>query len=154
MNTVAASMTTNVGTTVPNQSTGSIQQAKDDAISQTQNRSGVAQPGSGISGAGTASDVQNSQQITGNNGKAQGKDKDQEPKREEVEKAVSSVNDYINKLRQRELQFSLDDESGKMVIKIIDTDNKKVIRQIPPEDMLRLAESVGKEKGWLVEQKA
>jgi flagellar protein FlaG len=158
MNTVAMPTTTNVNPSAPTQPTGAIQQVRDDAANQAQNKSGVGQPGSGIGGTGITTSTQDSQRVTGADGKLQGRGKaegkDQEPSKEEVEKAVTSVNDFINKLRHRELQFSLDDQSGKMVIKIVDTDNKKVIRQIPPEEMLRLADSVGQEKGWLVEQKA
>jgi len=111
---------------------------------------GVKGTDSTIKSTDAATNVQDPKKVTGT-GKEQNKD---QVKKEDVEQAVSSVNDYINKLRHRELQFSLDDESGKMVIKIMDTDSKKVIQQIPPQEMLRLADNIGKDRGWLVEQKA
>lgn len=37
------------------------------------------------------------------------------------------------------LQFNADEESGEMVVKVIDKDSKEVIRQIPPEKALELA---------------
>lgn len=152
MNTVAAPLTT-IGVTVPTQPASAIQQTREreEGAGQNQNRVGVSgQPQGGVAGAGTTTTVQDSRQVTAGK-ESQEK---QQPKKEEVEKAVSSVNEYISKLRSRELQFSVDEDSGKMVIKIVDTDNKKVLRQIPPEDMLRLADNIGKDKGWLVEQKA
>jgi|GEM_PF-1234439 len=76
------------------------------------------------------------------------------PKKEQVEKAVSDVNKYIQKLRNREVQFSMDEHSGRMVIKVMDTETKKVITQFPPEVILRIADSLGKEKGLLMEEKA
>lgn len=75
-------------------------------------------------------------------------------KKEKVEEAVASVNDYIQNIRNRILEFTVDGGSGRMVVSVIDTDTRKTIRQIPPEEMLRIAENVGKDKGWLVEQKA
>lgn len=103
-----------------------------------------------VKGKDAPTQIQDPNKVTGE----KDKEKNKEIKKEDVEKAVSSVNDYIDKLRHRELQFTLDDESGKVVIKIMDTDTKKVIRQIPPEEMLRLAENIGKDRGWLVEQQA
>ena len=38
-----------------------------------------------------------------------------------------------------DISFSIDKDTGKTVIKVIDNTTKKVIRQIPPEDMLRVA---------------
>jgi len=74
--------------------------------------------------------------------------------KEKVEEAVASVNDYIQNLRNRILEFTVDGGSGRMVVRVVDTDTRKTIRQIPPEEMLRIAENVGKDKGWLLEQKA
>lgn len=72
---------------------------------------------------------------------------------EKVEQAVASVNDYIQNLRNRILEFTVDGGSGRMVVRVIDTDTRKTIRQIPPEEMLHIAENLGKDKGWLLEQK-
>jgi flagellar protein FlaG len=155
----------NTGVNTPPQPVGPAQQRPQDEGGQVQNGQGAiagyVQNGAGMAvgirgtdaaakGTDATTGVQDSKKGTDANGKGP----DKEIKKEDVEKAVSSVNDYINKLRHRELQFSLDDESGKMLIKIMDTDTKKVIRQIPPENMLRLAENLGQDKGWLVEQKA
>jgi flagellar protein FlaG len=159
--------TPNVGATAPTHPPGSSQQGhssgistphgKDDgALGYSQNEIGGPQgqiPGGAPAARGSdaTANVQDPQKTGAADGKEQDKD---QPKKEQVEQAVSSVNDYINKLRHRELQFSLDDDSGKMLIKIVDTDSKKVIRQIPPEEMLRIADNLGKDKGLLVEQKA
>lgn len=55
-----------------------------------------------------------------------------------VEKAVNQVNEFVQKL-SRDLQFMVDDASGRTVIKVLDTETKEVIRQIPPEELLRIA---------------
>jgi flagellar protein FlaG len=49
---------------------------------------------------------------------------------------------HFNQLAQqsgRELNFSVDQESDQLVIKVMDSGTGKVIRQIPSEEMLRLA---------------
>lgn len=40
----------------------------------------------------------------------------------------------------RDLSFSIHDKTGDMVVRIIDRESKEVIRQIPAEEMLRIAE--------------
>lgn len=55
-----------------------------------------------------------------------------------VEQAVSQVNEFVQSL-SRDLQFMVDEDSGRTVIKVLDTQTKEVIRQIPPEEMLRIA---------------
>jgi flagellar protein FlaG len=57
---------------------------------------------------------------------------------EEVEDAVREINDYVQSM-QRELQFTVDKESGKTVIKVIDSNTKELIRQIPGEEALNVA---------------
>ncbi len=77
-----------------------------------------------------------------------------EPSQKQVAQAVASVNDHLNQLRSLQLEFGTDEKSGHMVIKLMDTSTNKMVRQIPPEYLLNLADSVGKTKGWLVEEKA
>jgi flagellar protein FlaG len=60
---------------------------------------------------------------------------------DDLQQAVSKLNDYVQNM-QRDLQFSIDKESGTMVIKVIDTQSEKVIRQIPTEETLRLARNL------------
>ncbi|CAK0767644.1 flagellar protein FlaG [Gammaproteobacteria bacterium] len=150
MNISSATAAANIGVTTPTQPAVATRQVQDDTL-QPNGGAGVA--GRILAKTGnteTVAAVQDPQQ-THEIGKGQGKG---QPKKEQVEQAVSSVNDYIDKLRHRELTFSLDDKNGQMVVKLVDTETKKVIRQIPPEYMLRLADTIGKDKGWLVEQKA
>lgn len=52
-----------------------------------------------------------------------------------VERFQSLVQDL-----QRNLNFSVDDSSGEVVVKVIDGESGKLIRQIPSEDLLRLSE--------------
>jgi flagellar protein FlaG len=60
---------------------------------------------------------------------------------DELKQAVSQLNNFVQTM-QRDLQFSIDKESGTMVVKVIDAKSEKVIRQIPSEETLRLARSL------------
>ncbi|WJW74583.1 flagellar protein FlaG [Thiohalobacter sp. IOR34] len=57
---------------------------------------------------------------------------------EDVNGAVRRLNDYAQQMN-RELRFSIDEDSGRTVIRVIDPDSEEVIRQIPPEEILSLA---------------
>lgn len=59
---------------------------------------------------------------------------------EDLKQAVSKLNDAIQNM-QRNLQFSIDKDSGVMVVKVMDAKSEKVIRQMPTEETLRLARS-------------
>jgi flagellar protein FlaG len=61
--------------------------------------------------------------------------------KEKVTQAVSKLNDYVQNV-QRNLQFNIDQESGVMVVKVVEANTDKVIRQIPNEETLRLARNL------------
>ena len=56
----------------------------------------------------------------------------------ELEKAVEGLNNHVQSV-QRELQFSVDQDSGRTVIKVMDMETQEVIRQIPSEEALSVA---------------
>lgn len=51
----------------------------------------------------------------------------------------------------RELQFSVDSASGKTVVSVRDAATGDVIRQIPSEEALRLAEALGSQSNALID---
>jgi flagellar protein FlaG len=55
---------------------------------------------------------------------------------------VAHMNEYIQST-QRDLQFNYDPDSGQTVVKVVDRSTQEVIRQIPDEIFLRLAETLG-----------
>ena len=55
-----------------------------------------------------------------------------------LEQAVSQMNSYAQNL-QRALQFRVDKDSGEMVVRIVDPKTDEVIRQIPNEEVLLIA---------------
>ena len=64
-----------------------------------------------------------------------------ESKREDLEKAVTDIQEFVQ-AAQRKLDFSIDDSSGRIVVKVIATETGDVIRQIPSETALKLAQSL------------
>ena len=56
----------------------------------------------------------------------------------QLENAVSRINDYVQNV-QRTIEFSVDETSGKDVVKILDKQTDEVIRQIPSEEVLALS---------------
>ena len=87
------------------------------------------------------------------------KEVDVELSQEALEKVVSQLNAYIQNT-QRDMDFSVDDATGRVVVRVVDSTTEEVIRQIPSEEMLaisrHLVESLETEepKGFLIELKA
>jgi len=60
---------------------------------------------------------------------------------EKVQAAVAQMNEYIQST-QRDLNFTYDPGSGETVVKVLDRSTQEVIRQIPDEIFLRLAQQL------------
>ena len=75
------------------------------------------------------------------------------PSSEQLTQAVKQIQDVIKQTAQS-LQFSIDKDSGMTVVKVVDTESKKVIRQIPSEEVMAIAKALDKLQGLLVKQQA
>lgn len=71
--------------------------------------------------------------------------------REDLLKATQRVNET---LRSYNVQFELQEDSSRVITRIIDQDTGDVIRQIPAEDVLRIAERLGELQGLLISEEA
>src|SRR5512147_124224 len=60
---------------------------------------------------------------------------------EAVAAAVQSANAYVQSV-STSIQFSLDQDTGRTVVKMIDTQTDEVIRQFPSEEMLAISRSI------------
>lgn len=56
----------------------------------------------------------------------------------DLQEVISQINSYVQSVK-RDLSFSLDEASGHTVIRVIDSDSGKLVRQIPSEEVLALA---------------
>lgn len=61
--------------------------------------------------------------------------------REDLDSAITQLNDFVQNV-QRDLQFEVDSDAGQTVVKVVDQETREVIRQIPDEVALRLAENL------------
>jgi flagellar protein FlaG len=62
-------------------------------------------------------------------------------RREELGDAVTQLNDFVQSV-QRDLQFEVDNDAGQTIVKVVAQQTKEVIRQIPDEVAMRLAEKL------------
>lgn len=68
---------------------------------------------------------------------------------EQVKDAVSKLNEYVQST-ERTLDFQLDEDSGKTIIKVYDKASEELIRQIPNELALELAQNLNDEEPSLL----
>jgi flagellar protein FlaG len=82
---------------------------------------------------------------------------DSEPRdevsREQIEAAVATIQDFVQNV-QRSLNFSLEEGSGRVVVKVTDAGSGDVIRQIPSEEALQLAENLSELRSLLFKAEA
>lgn len=72
---------------------------------------------------------------------------------EEVAGAVSVIREFVQSVK-RNLDFRLDDSSGRVVVSVTDSESGDVVRQIPSEDALKLAESLEEVRSLLFRAEA
>lgn len=73
--------------------------------------------------------------------------------RAEVAEAVRRANEFIKPVSDS-VEFSLDQDSGRLVVKMVDLETRQIIRQFPSEEMLSLARAMDKLQGLLLEREA
>jgi flagellar protein FlaG len=61
------------------------------------------------------------------------------PSAEEIQRDLDVINAQLETMN-RSLQFNIDEKSKDIVVKIVDTKTGETIRQIPPDEVLRLRE--------------
>ncbi len=71
----------------------------------------------------------------------------------QVESAVSKISDFVQNF-QRDLQFSIDEDSDRLVVKVLDSETQKVIRQIPSEETLRIAQHLDSPESLILREQA
>jgi flagellar protein FlaG len=87
--------------------------------------------------------------VESGNGLPQNVEKMAEVTNEQVRNAVSKLNDYVQSM-ERTLDFQMDEDSGKTVIKVFDKSSSELIRQIPNELALELAQNLNDDEPLLL----
>ncbi len=70
-----------------------------------------------------------------------------------IDRAVAKVSEVLARADPR-LKIEVDDETERVVVKIVREDSGEVIRQIPPEELLELERYLSSGKGLLLEERA
>lgn len=76
-----------------------------------------------------------------------------EPSDIDLDGALQKLNAFANVAAQN-VQFSIDQDSGKTIVKVVDTQTQEVLRQIPNAEALSISRSLGKLQGLLIHEKA
>jgi flagellar protein FlaG len=70
---------------------------------------------------------------------------------EDVMKAVAAQIESYLKANGRDLEFSVDNETGRTVITVRDRSTGEVIRQIPDAEALRISQALGRQPNALID---
>ena len=71
--------------------------------------------------------------------------------REQLEKVAQQLQDFMGEMN-RSLQFQVDEDSGRDVIKVLDKATGDVIKQYPSEEVLSLVSKLSETAGLLIDQ--
>ncbi|MDC9526661.1 flagellar protein FlaG [Pseudoalteromonas sp. Angola-30] len=75
----------------------------------------------------------------------------QQLEREQLEKVAQQLQEFMGEM-SRSLQFQVDEDSGRDVIKILDKTSGDVIKQYPSEEVLSLVSKLSETAGILIDQ--
>lgn len=70
-----------------------------------------------------------------------------------LDAAVKKLNEFVAPALQT-IEFSVDQDSERTVVKVIDTVTQKVLRQIPNEEVLAISKTLDKLQGLVIKQTA
>jgi flagellar protein FlaG len=70
----------------------------------------------------------------------------------ELKKSVEVINQFLN--ANNSINLNLDQESGKVLVQIVDKETNTVIRQIPSKEVLEMAKDLDKKNGMLLRDQA
>lgn len=76
-----------------------------------------------------------------------------QPERAELSNVVADLNKVAQAASQG-VRFSVDEDTGRTVVKVVDTQTDKVLRQIPTVEALKLWRSIEQMQGVMLRDKA
>ena len=71
----------------------------------------------------------------------------------QVAEAVKEANASLHS-RAVGLRFEMDEDTDKLIVRVVDRESGELIRQIPSEEVVRIAKVLGKAPGLLVSREA
>ena len=61
--------------------------------------------------------------------------------KEKTEEAIANVEKFIQD-NQRSLNFEMAEEDNRVIVTVLDAETNEIIRQIPPEDMVKISDEI------------
>lgn len=77
----------------------------------------------------------------------------QSAQEKDVQRAVDDLQQKVDAMGSG-LRFSVDSESERVIVKVVDESTQKVLRQFPSEEVLKLAKDIDRMRGLLFNEKA
>ncbi len=71
----------------------------------------------------------------------------------DLKHALDAINKFLKPVASN-IEFSIDQDSGRTLVKIVDTETNTVIRQTPSKEVLAIAKELDKLQGLLIREKA
>ena len=87
----------------------------------------------------------------GNDSRVEEKQSNENSSKAAVEKAVQRATELARSL-SRKLSFSYDDRINKVIVRVMEGESDKLVRQIPAEEMIRLSVRMDEIMGMLIDQ--
>ncbi len=94
--------------------------------------------------AGTASDAVNPTAV---------KKPTPPPDPQKAAQAAKEINDFL-KSSSAGIEFQVDNQSDRVIVRVVDTETKQLIRQVPTEEMVAISHALDRMTGLLLAQKA
>jgi flagellar protein FlaG len=69
---------------------------------------------------------------------------------EDIRQTAAKANTYL-RLADTHLEFKVSEQTGQVVISVVESDTQEVVRQIPPETLTRFANRTTRMRGLLFE---
>ena len=72
---------------------------------------------------------------------------------DDLKRSVDTINKYL-KSYNNSIQFSIDKDSGQVVVKLVDTETQAILKQTPTKEALAMAQALEKAQGLFIHTKA
>ncbi|GAA6168600.1 flagellar protein FlaG [Sessilibacter corallicola] len=72
---------------------------------------------------------------------------------ERIESVVSNLNEFAQSIR-RDLSFNLQNDTGRVIVEVTDSQTGELIRKIPSEEALKIAERISEVRSLMTSVKA
>ncbi len=118
------------------------------SMSRVAEKSQVQQSGKVIE----ANRIDARQELSGNEQSVPLAKESSQPSNQKLEVAAENMNKHVQSLK-RDLHFSVDNDSGDTIIRVVDSESKKVIRTIPSDEFISISQQFNQSVGVLLSTK-